>query len=571
MPFDGFLLNRVIEEISTIKTPLRQIYQTGKSTFYFHFQSKTIRICLNPAAAHMCLAKREEFSDITPSSFLMLLRSRLKNSRFKSAEQVGLDRVARLTFLRLDEIGRQHTYEVYVEFLGRHCNLVLVENGIIIDAHKKHSVGNRNILRNQTYPIPKQSKINPLLASFDSLTTECSNKSVSKTIISNIAGFSNITANEVLTRANLQDKPYTEVSAHEKLKLLESLKSVVNDFRKGKTYVYHIDGEIEISTFPLHIFENSEVKIFESASQAIQYFYNLTSSRDKLKQTKLSLCKIVNSHKEKLAALAGKLYQELRECDSAEKMRYFGELLKSCSKKAEGKDFVIATDWETQEKFVIPIDPSLGISGTREHYFKQYKKMKNKIRINSKRIKDIERRLEYYEQLLHTIESADDLQGLSEIREEMFKQGLIKAKKERADKLRKTKPFRRFKYKEFTVLVGRNNTENDRIVREADQNELWFHAHGMPGAHVVVKGAKKKVPQDVIEFASSLAAFYSKGRNSDKVPVDHTLIKHVRKAKGLPPGMVIYNNYKTILSKPLKEKEIKYHMIEQITVQKSSH
>jgi len=562
MPFDGFLLHRVVEEISTIKTPLRQIYQTGKSILYFHFQSKTIRICLNPAAAHMCLAKREEFSDIMPPSFLMLLRSRLKNSRFKSAEQIGLDRVACLTFLKLDEIGRQHTYEVYVEFLGRHCNLVLVENGIIIDAHKKHSVGKRNILRNQIYPIPKQNKINPLLDSFDFLTTEDSNKSVSKTIISNIAGFSNLTVNEVLMRANLQDKTYNDMSAHEKLKLLESLKSVVNDFRKGKTYVYHIGGKTEISAFPLHIFENSEVKVFESASQAIQYFYNITSSQDKLKQTKLSLCRIVNSHKEKLAALAEKLYQELKECDSAEKMRYFGELLKSCSEKTEGKDFVVATDWETQEKFVIPIDPSLGISGTRERYFKQYKKMKSKIRINSKRIKDIENRLEYYEQLLHTIENADDLQGLSDIREEMLEQGLIKAKKEKTDKIKKTKPFRRFKYKEFTILVGRNNAENDRIVREADQNELWFHAHGMPGAHVVIKGVKKEIPQDVIEFASSLAAFYSKGRNSDKVPVDRTLVKHVRKAKGLPPGMVIYDNYKTILSKPLTEKEIKHHMIE---------
>ena len=140
------------------------------------------------------------------------------------------------------------------------------------------------------------------------------------------------------------------------------------------------------------------------------------------------------------------------------------------------------------------------------------------------------------------------MESLEEIEEEMREFGLLKEKKERKKERRSR--FRETEYMGFKILVGRNNKQNDELVRNSSKEDLWFHAHEMPGAHVVVKTEGKNVPQEVIEYAASLAAGYSRGKDSGKVLVDYTFIKYVRKPKGFKPGMVIYTNYKTILVQP---------------------
>ncbi len=158
--------------------------------------------------------------------------------------------------------------------------------------------------------------------------------------------------------------------------------------------------------------------------------------------------------------------------------------------------------------------------------------------------------LEYLYQLWQTLEDSEDLENLEEIKNEMVQAGLLKpGKREKARESKRSQPRRVF-YQGFVILVGKNNVQNDELVREASPDDLWLHAREIPGAHVVVKTGGREVPENVLRYAASLAAGYSKGKDSGRVPVDYTRIRYVRKPKGFKPGMVIYRNHKTVFVEP---------------------
>ena len=169
------------------------------------------------------------------------------------------------------------------------------------------------------------------------------------------------------------------------------------------------------------------------------------------------------------------------------------------------------------------------------------------------RVPEIERELEYLYQLWQTIIDSEDEETLKEIEDEMISEGIIKVKKKRKREV-VSKPREIF-FKGFKILIGKNNKQNDSLVRSASDDDLWFHAREMPGAHVVLKVEGKTLDEEVIEYAASLAAGYSRGKLSGNVPVDYTKIKYVSKPKGAKPGLVVYRNHKTLVVKPCRLEE----------------
>lgn len=156
--------------------------------------------------------------------------------------------------------------------------------------------------------------------------------------------------------------------------------------------------------------------------------------------------------------------------------------------------------------------------------------------------------------MLHIIENVSSLQEIEEIREELIEQGYLKKRKGKYSNKKKTsisKPLSFISSDGFQILVGKNNKQNDLLtLKTASKKDIWLHTKDIPGSHVVILSNKYTVPQRTISEAAELAAFHSNAKLSSNIPVDYTEIKNVKKPNGAKPGMVIYENYKTIFITP---------------------
>ncbi|HBT40080.1 MAG: Fibronectin-binding A domain protein [Thermotoga sp. 50_1627] len=537
---DAFVLKKLVRELSELKgEALRQIHQNGKFGIELIFHGATIRISVEPRLAHVCLTEREYLSGQNPSNFVTLVRARLRNARLKEVGQLDLDRVLYLTFDKIDETGENHEYKLYVELFGSKSNVVLVERDLVLDDLRAF------LGKNASY-VHTTRKMNPFAGS--ELKFE-GNLMLSRYIVENIAGFSKLTAQEVLYRANIVDKPVAALNDKERVSLKLALVSILEDFENSACCVYEIQGKRHVFAYPLRIL-GEPIERYDSVSRAVDeaYLWNLRKAQtDKLRQQLLS---VVRERLKKQEKLLQTLVEDLKRCEKAEEYKRYGELLKYASVQDSAQGVVECFDWETNQKVLVPLVPGKDTKRSAQWYFEQYKKLKEKAQILKVRIEQLQEQSSYLEQTLYNIESAETLEDLEEIKEELAEIGFTQKSASGAKKPEETS-FRKFIYNGFTILVGKNNKQNEALVRKASDSDIWLHVQQLPGAHVVIRTEGRAVPRDVLLYAASIAAHYSKARYSSNVPVDYTLIRNVHKPKGSPPGMMLYTNYETVFVNPL--------------------
>ncbi|MFS8541821.1 MAG: NFACT family protein, partial [Tissierellales bacterium] len=210
---------------------------------------------------------------------------------------------------------------------------------------------------------------------------------------------------------------------------------------------------------------------------------------------------------------------------------------------------------ENLEKIKIPLDKKLTPAENAQRYYKKYSKLKNAYNLLLNQIPETEKEIEYLENVLNSLDNCTEIIEIEEIKEELIKEGYIKGKIAPNKASMKSKPYHFISSDGFHIYVGKNNKQNDMLtLKTAKKNDLWFHVQNMPGSHVIVRAENKQVPERTLLEAALLAAYYSKGKNSNNVPVDYTERKNVKKPKDAKAGMVIYENYKTIFVTPDKEK-----------------
>ncbi|PLV59100.1 NFACT family protein [Thermotoga sp. KOL6] len=551
MPVDGLLIYKVVRELRNLKNEyLRQIYQPTTVDYYFLFRSRVIRVCLKPDISHVSIAEKESSSEKMPTSFTMLLRKELKGARLLGIKQLGMDRTIVFEFEKLDEVEGNVQKNLFVEIMGAHSNIILVKEGKIVDAHKRIVTKKREILPGKEFTPFPSGKFS--LFELKELPDK-SPKTAKNVLLSLLEGFSPLSVEEVLYRCGYSsDTPWNEV---DRIRILEALNRIKEEIVDNGVFVYYEKSHpVEISAFKYTML-NLDEKYFESPSEGLNEFVRWKEEKSTLENMKNRLSKIVTKKIEELEELEEKLLKELSSTTKAKEHKRIGDLIIQNLWKIKGKTGKVElVDWETGEKVVVDVgnDPSR----TAQKYYDTYKKLLRKKEKVSKRIQDIQKEKDYLYQLWQTIDDAEDLESLEGIEEEMREARLLRKKESKnKHKRRETSRFRETKYMGFRILIGKNNKQNDELVRSSSKEDIWLHAHEMPGAHVVVKAGGKTVPQEVIEYAASFAAGYSKGKDSGKVPVDYTLIKYVKKPKGFKPGMVIYTNYKTILVEPRRLEE----------------
>lgn len=562
MSFDGTILNAVVTELkqTLLSGRITKIYQPYKTELIFTVRAnganQQLLVSANPSFARLHLTSEKIDNPAEPPMFCMLLRKHLEGGIIEEIKQLELERIVTILIKGRNELGDISYKKLMIEIMGRHSNIILLDekDDKILDSIKHLSPGVnsfRTILPGLPYKFPpEQEKLNPLI--IDEMTflkkIDFNSGKVDGQIVNNFSGFSPQIAKEIVFRAKLANRNT----------LTKAFFEVVEQIKEA-----HFEPQITIADkkeyFSIialtHV--KGSIQTFSSVSEMLTRFYLGKAERDRVHQQASDLEKFLKNEFQKNKLKIKKLEQTLVDAEASSKFRKFGELLTAYIhqiKKGQKEVEVIDFYDEDGKSLIIPLDPLKSPSENAQHYFKKYNKAKNSLEIIKEQIEKTKQELSYLELILGQMETAAP-KDIAEIREELMEGGYIRNRnKKQIKKKKESKPVLE-QYKSSSgleILVGKNNKQNEFLTnRLARQFETWLHTKDIPGSHVVIRSAE--VDEITLKEAATIAAYYSKARQSSSVPVDYTFIKHVKKPSGSKPGYVIYDNQSTIYVTPDEE------------------
>lgn len=567
LALDGIFLYTTLEELKNtiLNSKISKINQPEKDEIIFSLKkdkdSYKLLISASSVYPRIHLTNINKKNPMKPPMFCMVLRKYLSNSKITSIYQLQLDRVVFIDFQGKDELGFEKTYTLIIEIMGRHSNISLVEknNYIILDSIKHitpeiNSI--RTLLPGLKFILPPESnKLNPLnytYENFEKFILE-NNIKLNNTFISKVfMGVSNQLSKEIINSLN------TELS-------LENLKNIYKEIELFFNKVNNKDFSFFITLednnlkdfFPINLpsLEEDNKKYFSSPSKTLEYYYSEKDKSDRLNNKSSSLLKLVNNNLERCHKKMELLKDNLEKCKKAYKYRIYGELLTAnIYNIKQGDESIDVVNYYSEDSEIINIklDPTKTPSANIQNYFKRYSKLKKSKEYSLEQIKITEDEILYLNSVLTNIKNTEDYASIEEIKKELMDAHYLKFKKNVRKKETKSKPMHFISSEGIHIYVGKNNIENDYLtLKFADKRDLWFHTKDIPGSHIILK-TLGDFTEKTLNEAANLAAFYSKGRDSSKVPVDYTEVKNVHKPNGAKPGMVIYEKNKTIFITPEK-------------------
>ena len=565
MSFDGIVTRKIVNELrkKTLGGKIQKISQPSKNDLVLNIYSMGISyklfISANNNEARINLTEKKYENPEKPDNFCMVLRKHIGQGKIIDIKQYGLDRVIEISIASIDEMGFDTSKKLIIEIMGRHSNIILTDDTYkIIDAIKRvndQMSSVRQIFPSLAYERIKSDKIDISENNFSEDILAISSKIPDgfepyKIFYTYYEGFSPIVGKELIHRANIDPRlNWGLVSESDKEELNKILYKLRDDIVENmlESYAYRDERKIkEYHTLRLTHLNFTESK-YELMSEAIDNFYSVNKSNDRLDQMKSSLIKKINSHKKSVNKKIKILNDNISKEAQAENSKKKADLLAANlyrindkSKEIELEDF-----YNDNNPIKISLNPMKTPRENIDEYYNRAKKIKAAIVYAKNDLPKQENLLSYLNQLEDFVNRSNSISDLEEIREEMVDNKLIK-KKGRNKK--KSKPSRPFHYKTENgsdIYVGKNSKQNDYItLKVARKEDLWFHVKDSPGSHVVLK--TDKIFDEDIKKAAYLAALNSSLASANKVDVDYTEKKNVNKAKGAKDGMVYYVNFSTI-------------------------
>ncbi|MCR5670978.1 MAG: NFACT family protein [Butyrivibrio sp.] len=507
-------------------------------------------------------------SPMTAPNFCMLLRKHIQNGRIISVTQPGgLERIIRFEVEHLDEMGDLRHKVLLIELMGKYSNIIFTdEDNVIIDSikHINASVSSvREVLPGKTYFIPTQEKLNPLETTADEFSSCVLSKGmpVFKAIYSSYTGLSPIIAQEICHRAGIDaDMSAISLDTSSSISLYKIFDSLMEDIKNGNFHpsiVYENDAPKEYASIPLSLYYDTEgyfAKEYENISLLLNDYYAEKNIYTRIRQKSVDLRKIVSTILERNIRKYDLQTRQLRDCDKMDKYRTYGELLNAFGYSAkEGDKEITVNDYNTGKDLTIPLDPTLSATQNAKKYFDRYTKLKRTKDALEEQMKEVKETIDHLESVTNALDIAKEESDLSQIKDELVAGGYIKASasnKKGGKNASKSKPLHYVSSDGFDIFVGKNNLQNDELTfKTANGGDWWFHAKKIPGSHVVLLTGGKEVPDRAFEEAAALAAFYSKGKNQEKVEIDYLQRRDVKKPNGSKPGFVVYyTNYSMAIS-----------------------
>ncbi|MDD7719439.1 MAG: NFACT RNA binding domain-containing protein [Eubacteriaceae bacterium] len=552
MAFDGIITLAMVKELQdTIQLgKIEKVYQPENDELVFNIHTKKGNVKLFASVASSCsrihLIEQNPQNPPAPSGFCMLMRKHLQGGRIVNIEQKDSERIIEISLETLNELGFSVTKKLIFEIMGKHSNIILVDmtSGKIIDSIKRVSIDinrARQLLPGLEYKYPPAQEKIP----FKDISREEMNSidHVSKTILAKVGGISPAVARQL----EAEKDPY------------ETLEVLIDNINNGKTVprVYTDSKGVpqEFHVMDLKEFEGAECKEFESLSKALSFYFNNKESSNRAKQKANDLIKTVSAALNKLYLKKQRLSEDLLKAENSEDLRLYGELLTANIHLVKpGAKKVEVLNYYNGENVVIPLDERYSPSKNAQQYFKRYGKSKTAIKEKQVQLDETSVDIEYLESVLTYLNNADDVEAIDALRGELVETGYMRRRKQAGgykEKKYKPSPYKYTTSEGFHVLVGRNNKENDILtLKTAGKNDLWLHTKDIPGSHVIVQMEGRQLTENLVYEAAAIAAYHSKARNSENVPVDYVEVKYVKKPAGAKPGMVIFTNNRTVWINP---------------------
>ncbi|WP_010269816.1 Rqc2 family fibronectin-binding protein [Paenibacillus senegalensis] len=588
MALDGIVVHAIVHELQEcVGGRIGKIHQPSENEILLQIRAKgkTRRLLLsaNPTYPRVHYTETQMNNPLEPPMFCMLLRKHCENGIIEEVLQKGLERIIVIRIRHRNELGDLCLKELIVEIMGRHSNVILLDpdQGTILDGihHVTPAISTyRVVLPGSVYKgPPEQGKLDPFTTDrslFEEKWAQVMNESLTdsnelteaktsskplplwKVLLNCFNGISPLMAKEILYRSNHEPgnaDPKPPAGLWEAVsEVMEQVKA--NRYEPGTAV--EDSGKLVFSALQLtHL--GSSWKPFETVSQCLDHYYGEKAERDEVRQRTSDLLRFLQNEKAKNIKKLEKLEETLEDAKDADRYRIQGELLTaSMHLFQKGDTSVEVIDYydENQRKIVIELDPLLTPSENAQKAFKRYTKIKNSRTVVSEQIESTRAELVYLDSLLQQLHSAG-LNDIEEIREELVEQGYLRSrerKKRKGGKAAKPNKPNIASYvssEGIPIYVGKNNTQNDYVTnRLAHPGDTWLHTKDIPGSHVVIRSSQ--FGEQTLHEAAMLAAYYSQARESSQVPVDYTLIRHVRKPNGAKPGFVIYDNQKTLFVTP---------------------
>ena len=572
MAFDGISVAALVKQlnetlsggkIARIAEPeMHELLLTVKTSA----GQKRLLLSADPSLPLAYLTASGKPSPLQAPSFLMLLRKHLAGGRIISVTQPDLERVIRITVEHLDELGDLCRKELITELMGKHSNILLVdEDGTILDAvrHVPSSLSSvREVLPGRPYFIPntrgKHSPLSLTEEEFPALLAEQS-APVEKAVCALFTGISPLMAAEIVRNASLDgSETASELSPGATAALFAALQQVMDAVREGRfspCVYYHRGKLLDFSALPLSIYAGEECVPFAGMSETLEAFYAERSSAGRMKQKSADLRHIVTLSLERAGKKRDIQAKQLKDTEKREKYRLYGELIRTYGYGLESgaKELVCENYYDGGKEIRIPLDETLSAQENAQKYFERYQKLRRTYEATVHQLEETDAELAYLRSVEASLSMAESEEDLAGIKAELAETGWIrKASGKKGEKAPKPgKPLHFRSPEGFDYYVGKNNIQNEELsFRFASGTDWWFHIKTLPGSHVIVKTGGRELSEKGLTEAAALAAWYSSAPKDGKVEVDYTRKKELKKPAGGRPGMVIYHTNQSVMVVP---------------------
>ena len=558
MPQDAFSLLHSARELDRLLkgAKINKITQPNKDEIdmlvYTASGTKTLALSANAESARAVISATEKPAPKVAPNFCMLLRKHLLGAVISSLETVGFERIVVITFSCKNDFRENVVKTLYAEIMGKYSNLILTENGVILGCLKNAPLDvatSRLTLSGAKYSLPKpQDKANPLNEE-ETVKRLClyNGGDLEKFLFENVKGLSYATATELAVRIS----PFTSPKeAYKKLyAFLFETKLKPNITGEGKLRDFYVTDYLTLS---------GEKKFFATVSEAEDGLYSEKENKKAFEDKKRKLSSAVNGQLKKLTKRLQGEEEKIAEAEKLETLKIKGDLiLANLWKIKEGdKIAVLENYYDDMKPIEIVLDERLSPSKNAQKYYKKYAKDKRALEILIPEREKTKANIEYLESVTYEISEAKEISDFEDVETELISAKLLPPVRHRKKEVKES-PFALYEFNGYKIKRGKNNLQNDRLTSRAFQGDIWLHTKGYHSSHVIVETKGEEIPKEVILVGAEICAFYSDAKSGNKVPVDYTYKKFVKKPSGAKLGKVIYTDYKTCLVNPNPHEELK--------------
>lgn len=548
MPQDAFTIKFVAKELKELLVggKISRIIQPNRDCLTFIIYTRTgnvkLEACLSARDSRLGITENDASAPVSAPNFCMLLRKHLQNAEILDVVQPDFERIIYFDLMCVSDFSSS-VMRLYFEIMGKYSNAVLCENGIILGALKTSAIGEntkRVLFGGVKYVPPEpQDKASPEIKLELENAMRNASGDKAKFISEHVKGIAYATA---LDMVKTYGEEITADDIYKYVCLTEAEPCVI--YADGVP----VDFKVRAS--------GGEKKFYDTVLKAQDAYYSYICGKRAFEEKKTKLKSALNSAVKKAEKRLAALEEKSEECAEAETVKLKGELITANIYSIQrGTTCFSAVNYYDPDgnSVKIDLDRNLTPAQNAQKYYKRYAKLKRTKESVAAQRPEAESKYDYLKSIEAHLNSAESAVDLEETEEELISSGLLKPKGDR--KKPAATPFRAYTVKGFKIIAGRNNLQNERLTKGLSSEDIWLHTQKYHSSHVGIISDGREIPGDVLTAAAEICAFYSDGKAGNKIPVDYTKKKFVKRPPKANAGFVIYTDYKTVLVNPDAHKE----------------